>query len=60
MPLQYVNWLAAIAAALASFVLGGLWYSPVVFGRTWMRENSLGEEQLKQGARYSASHSFFR
>jgi hypothetical protein len=49
MPLQYVNWLAVIAAALASFVLGALWYSPVVFGRTWMRENSLGEEQLKQG-----------
>jgi Protein of unknown function (DUF1761) len=49
MAVQYVNWLAVIAAALSSFLLGGLWYSPAVFGRAWMRENILSEEQLKQG-----------
>jgi hypothetical protein len=26
-------------AALSSFVLGGLWYSPVFLGRVWNREN---------------------
>jgi hypothetical protein len=48
MALQYVNWLAVVAAALSSFALGGLWYSPAVFGRAWMRENNLSEERLKR------------
>jgi len=26
------------AAALSSFLLGGLWYSPVLFGNVWRRE----------------------
>ena len=30
-----VNWLAVLAAALAKFVIGGVWYSPVAFGPRW-------------------------
>ena len=26
-----------ILAAVAQFVLGAVWYSPVLFGNTWMR-----------------------
>jgi len=26
-------------AAVSSFLVGGLWYSPVLFGRVWNREN---------------------
>ena len=44
-----VNWLAVIIAALASFLLGGLWYSPVLFGKAWQRETGLTDERLKQG-----------
>lgn len=40
---------AVLAAALSAFVLGGLWYSPLLFGRVWMREAGVTEEQLKQG-----------
>jgi len=29
------NILAVIVAALSSFMLGGLWYSPALFGKTW-------------------------
>jgi uncharacterized protein DUF1761 len=32
-----VNLLAVIVAALSSFLVGGLWYSPVLFGPTWQR-----------------------
>ena len=28
-----VNWMAVLAAALAGFLLGGAWYSPILFGR---------------------------
>jgi hypothetical protein len=44
-----VNFLAIIAAAIAAFVLGGLWYSPLVFGKAWQREVGLSDEQLKRG-----------
>jgi len=40
------NLLAVIAAALASFVLGGLWYSPALFARAWQREAGLTDEKL--------------
>ena len=38
-PLPHVdfNWVAAIAAAVSSFVLGGIWYGPL-FKRAWCRE----------------------
>jgi hypothetical protein len=44
-----VNSLAIAAAALAAFVLGGLWYSPVLFGKAWQREVGLSDEELKRG-----------
>jgi hypothetical protein len=44
-----INWIAVIVAAAASFLLGGLWYSPVMFGKSWQREAGLTDEQLKQG-----------
>jgi hypothetical protein len=30
---------AILVAAVSSFLLGGLWYSPVLFGKAWNREN---------------------
>ena len=38
---------AALTAAVASFLLGGLWYSPLLFARAWQREAGLTDEQLK-------------
>ena len=32
-----VNYLAMVVAAVSSFLVGGLWYSPVLFGPTWLR-----------------------
>jgi uncharacterized protein DUF1761 len=34
-----MNAWAILVAAVSSFVLGGLWYSPVLFGKVWNREN---------------------
>jgi hypothetical protein len=44
-----VNYLAIVAAAVAAFVLGGLWYSPALFGKAWQREVGLSDEELKRG-----------
>jgi len=32
-----INWLAVLAAALSTFVVGGVWYSPILFGKVWLR-----------------------
>lgn len=45
-----LNFLAVAAAAVSSFLLGGLWYSPALFGRRWAALNRLSEEQLRGGA----------
>lgn len=34
-----MNIYAVLLAAVSSFLLGGLWYSPALFGRVWNREN---------------------
>lgn len=45
--LQELNWLAVGCAALASFALGGLWYSPLLFVKPWMKGNNITEEHTK-------------
>lgn len=37
--MQDINVLAVIVAAASSFLVGGLWYSPMLFGNVWSREN---------------------
>jgi hypothetical protein len=49
MDMNNVNWLAILAAAILNFVLGGLWYSPLLFGKAWQAENKLSDEELKNG-----------
>jgi hypothetical protein len=44
---QNLNWLAIIAAAVSAFVLGGLWYSPLLFSKRWMKETGITEESTK-------------
>lgn len=44
-----LNYWAILAAALSTFLIGGLWYSPAVFGKAWMAENGFTEESLKNG-----------
>ncbi len=43
------NYWAILVAALSTFVIGGLWYSPALFGKAWMKENGFTEEELRQG-----------
>lgn len=42
--LSDVNWIAVLVATITAFMLGGLWYSKVLFGNTWMQEVGLTEE----------------
>lgn len=43
-----VNWLAIVLAALAGFVVGGIWYGPIM-GKRWMGAVGITEDEIRQG-----------
>jgi hypothetical protein len=45
-----------IAAALASVLVGYVWYHPKLFGALWMREAGITPEMAEHGARYRHVH----
>lgn len=47
MDMSKLNWLAISAATVAAFILGGLWYSPLLFHKGWMRANGFTEKNLE-------------
>ncbi|MFO1508338.1 MAG: DUF1761 domain-containing protein [Steroidobacteraceae bacterium] len=44
-----INWLAVVAAAIAAFLVGAVWYSPLLFAKAWQREVGLTEADLAKG-----------
>lgn len=42
-----IHYPAVLVAALSAFLVGGLWYSPLLFARAWAREAGLSDEQLR-------------
>ena len=44
-----LSWVGVLAAALAGFVIGGLWYGPL-FARIWRRETGLTNDMLNSGS----------
>jgi hypothetical protein len=45
---KLINWPAVIVAALSAFMVGGLWYSPKVFGTAWMTDNNITMEDAQK------------
>ena len=47
MDFSSIKYVAVLAAAVSTFVLGGLWYSPLLFGKAWMRGNGFTDADLQ-------------
>ena len=45
-----VNWLAVLVSGVVIFMLGGLWYSPILFAKPWMALMGRTEEELRAKA----------
>ncbi len=41
-----LNYLAILAAAIVAFIVGGVWYSPAVFGHSWAQAQGYSPERL--------------
>lgn len=48
MDMSTLNVWAILVAALAGHLIGGLWYSPVLFSKGWMESIGKKEEDFKQ------------
>ena len=44
-----VNWIAVALCGVASLVLGGIWYSPMLFAKPWQTAAGLSDEQAQSG-----------
>lgn len=40
------NWLAIAAVSIGAFMLGALWYHPILFGKAWVRANGFTEADM--------------
>jgi hypothetical protein len=47
--LQLNPW-AILSATVAAFLIGGVWYSPLLFAKGWMEASGVSEEQARQGS----------
>lgn len=45
--IHMINWLAVLAAAVATFAIGALWYSPALFAKQWQAAHGYSDEKLK-------------
>ena len=45
--LHDINFLAVLVAAIAAFVLGAVWYSPLLFAKQWTQIHADTPEKLK-------------
>jgi len=44
----FVNWFPVLGAAFGAFIIGGFWYSPMLFGKAWMNANGFKRESMKE------------
>ncbi len=48
--LNGINWVAVVAAVVASMIIGALWYSKMLFAAEWMKLIGKSEKELKENA----------
>lgn len=58
MPTANVNILAVLVVAIATFVLGAFWYSPVLFAKQWMQAQGYTPEQLEEMKRKGLTRGY--
>ena len=50
-----INWLAVLASVVAMQAIGALWYSPLLFGKAWLKAVGKSQEDLGSPSRAMAN-----
>src|SRR5262245_31234761 len=45
--MKFINWWAVLASGVVQMALGGLWYSPVMFGKSWITLMGFTPEKIQ-------------
>ena len=53
-----VNYLAVFIAALFAMVLGGVWYSPLLFGKYWMKLTKMDAKKIEEAKKKGMAASY--
>jgi len=53
-----INYLAVFLAAVAGMVIGGLWYSPLLFGKLWTQLSGITKKQITEAKKKSMTVSY--
>jgi len=51
-----VNYLAVLVATLAVFIIGWLWYSPMLFGNLWLRLSKVSQKDITKAKNKGMTH----
>lgn len=49
MDFSSINYLAVLVSGIAAWGLGTLWYSGILFGKSWQKELGFTDEYIKEG-----------
>lgn len=53
-----INLLAVLVTGVAAMIVGGLWYSPVLFGNLWMKLSGITKEQIEEAKKKGMAVSY--
>ena len=54
-----INYLAVLVSAVIGMVIGALWYSPLLFGKLWMKLSGMTEKQLNEAKKKGMGKMYF-
>jgi hypothetical protein len=43
-----VNYITVLVTGIVGFIIGALWYSPVLFGKQWMEFSGISSKKMKE------------
>ena len=58
-PVVNVNYWTVLVAAIASFLLGWLWHSPILFGNLWFKLNDMDKKKIEAAKKKSMGKPLF-
>ena len=53
-----INYWAVLVSGIVSMIIGGLWYSPVLFGKLWMKLSNISEKQIEEAKKKGMAKSY--
>ena len=58
LPQVSINYLAVLVSAVASMIIGGLWYSPLLFGKLWIKLSNVTPKQIEEAKKKGMTKAY--